>query len=235
MVTTGERTVLIGGQRTARKGDKSVCSAALDPIAKGEPSVLVGGEQIARKGDTTEHKGVITQGQKNVLVGHQECMKKAAKKRKAFVTGNDDEDPKGEQPADGKAADGAGQGGARAIDVDKAVDHLNDNAHAKSIHRCGEYTRQAIEAGGVTLDRHADAKDYGSSLESVGFSRVADPSSMNGYAPQRGDVAVFGAPGGSGSGHMQMYNGSQWVSDFRQNNFLPGRKYGGTPYTIYRP
>lgn len=233
-MTTGERTVLIGNQRTARRGDKSVCSASLDPIAKGESSVLVGGEQIARMGDTTKHNGVITQGQRNVLVGHQECMKKAAKKRKAFVTGNDDENPKGDQPADG-AGGGGGKGGAQAIDVDKAVEHLNDNAHAKSIHRCGEYTRQAIEAGGVTLQRHEDAKDYGSSLEAVGFSQVADPSSMSGYTPQRGDVAVFGAPGGSGSGHMQMYNGSQWVSDFRQNHFLPGSKYSGTPYTIYRP
>ena len=26
-------------------------------------------------------------------------------------------------------------------------------------------------------------------------------------------------------GHIQMYNGEKWISDFRQNNFWPGSDY----------
>jgi len=26
-------------------------------------------------------------------------------------------------------------------------------------------------------------------------------------------------------GHIQMYNGTQWISDFRQNSFWPGSDY----------
>ncbi len=59
-----------------------------------------------------------------------------------------------------------------------------------------------------------------------------------------GDVAVFdGPPGGTADpstgipyGHIQMYNGSKWVSNFMENNFYPGGSYqdNNTPYQIYR-
>ena len=62
--------------------------------------------------------------------------------------------------------------------------------------------------------------------------------------PEKGDVAVIqGYPGGTADkngvpyGHIQMYNGNQWVSDFYQNHpFYPGKNYElyEPSYTIYR-
>lgn len=52
---------------------------------------------------------------------------------------------------------------------DAAVAYLNADAMNKSHGWCAEYTRNAIEAGGVKLVRHTSAKDYGTSLRAVGF------------------------------------------------------------------
>ena len=54
-------------------------------------------------------------------------------------------------------------------DAYAAAEFPRANARPKSIGQCGAYTRQAIEAGGVTLVHHHPAKDYGPSLTAVGF------------------------------------------------------------------
>jgi len=54
--------------------------------------------------------------------------------------------------------------------------------------------------------------------------------------PVKGDIAVMESFANHPHGHIQMYNGTQWVSDFRQNNFWPGSAYStNTPnYTIFK-
>lgn len=69
-------------------------------------------------------------------------------------------------------------------------------------------------------------KDF---LPTKGFSSVA--TSLSGYTPKVGDVAVFNKIGGRPWGHIQMFNGSNWVSDFKQNTFFPWRS---SDYTIFR-
>ena len=54
-----------------------------------------------------------------------------------------------------------------------AVAHLEQHVLRHSIGRCAEHVRQAIEAGGVRLVRHASAKNYGSSLAAVGFTPLS--------------------------------------------------------------
>ncbi len=51
-----------------------------------------------------------------------------------------------------------------------------------------------------------------------------------------GDIAVFQSyPGGSIHGHIQMYNGSQWVSDFKQSKFWANNGYEkAADYEIFR-
>jgi hypothetical protein len=127
------------------------------------------------------------------------------------------------------------KGGKSGMDVDKAVEHLDDNAGKKSKHKCAKYTRQAIEAGGVTLNRQEDAKDYGSSLEAANFTNVANQDSYGSYSPQKGDVVVFQDVPGHSSGHMAMYDGNQWVSDYKQNSFYPAKAYENGDFNIYRP
>lgn len=118
-------------------------------------------------------------------------------------------------------------------DLDKAVTYLQSHAAATSQGRCAEYTRKAIEAGGVTLNRHGSAKDYGPSLKAVGFIEL-NFSPANGYA--KGDVAIINGFAGHPHGHMMMYDGSQWISDFKQRTFYPGPAYrkAQPTYTVYR-
>jgi hypothetical protein len=117
--------------------------------------------------------------------------------------------------------------------VNQAVGHLNDNAEPASVGRCAQYTREAIEAGGVSLVHHESAQDYGPSLSAVGFVEYAGEP-PGGY--QRGDVAVIQGFDGHPHGHMQMYDGSAWVSDFQQRDFWPGPAYRTTQpgFRIYR-
>jgi hypothetical protein len=116
-------------------------------------------------------------------------------------------------------------------DKNAAIAYLDVHAEDDSTGRCASYTRAAIEAGGVTLTPVADAKDYGPSLTAVGF--VALP-----YCPvefEAGDVVIFNQVQDHPHGHMAMYDGTQWVSDWAQAHFAPGSKYRQhMDYVIYR-
>lgn len=117
--------------------------------------------------------------------------------------------------------------------VKDAVSKLNSRAQDHSLGRCAEYTRIAIEAGGVVLTRHTSAKDYGSSLLSVGFSALPADTSLF----KAGDIAIIQPIKGHPHGHMAMFNGNIWVSDFKQNHgYYPGPTYRKLkpPVTIYR-
>lgn len=116
--------------------------------------------------------------------------------------------------------------------IDRAVQHIRSKAGSKSLNKCATYTRQAIKAGGVDIGNTPDAKDYGANLEHAGF-RVIPPGSTL----IAGDVAVIQSyVGGNPSGHMTMYDGSNWYSDFRQKSMYPGGGYrvARPAYKIYR-
>ena len=121
--------------------------------------------------------------------------------------------------------------GLPRYDVRKATSYLRSRAKKRPAPpwECAEYTRQAIEAGGIVLERTRCAKDYGASLERAGFRKL--PASEK---PRAGDVVVFGAYERHREGHMAMFDGTQWISDFLQAHFWPGRDYEGAPFTIYR-
>lgn len=119
-------------------------------------------------------------------------------------------------------------------DVDRAIKHLKSHAGQHSTGQCARYVREAIEAGGVVLFRHNSAKDYGSSLEKVGFVAIASGA---GYTHRAGDVGIVQPISGHPHGHMAMYDGTYWVSDYTQPNGLyPGSSYKAAKpsYTIYR-
>lgn len=119
-------------------------------------------------------------------------------------------------------------------DVEKAVQYLNEHAESSSIGYCARYVKRAISAGGdiTAWPSIVSAKDYGSALLERGFQVV--PVGGGSIA---GDVVIIQGikksdfPAGEINrdhphGHMAMYNGSQWVSDFKQNNgFYPGGDY----------
>jgi hypothetical protein len=130
-------------------------------------------------------------------------------------------------------------GGDSGMNIDDAVDHLNENAQSHSTGYCARYVKQAIQAGGVSLEQPypKSAKDYGAYLERYHFDKLT-PTPPPDYSPQKGDIAIIQPYSDKHpDGHIAMYNGQQWVSDFRQHDFWPGTGYRANqpPYEIYRP
>lgn len=107
-------------------------------------------------------------------------------------------------------------------DKEAAIQHLNKNARSHSVGRCARFVREAIAAGGVRLQQVLSAKDYGNSLLMAGFTALLSTN----IPPEAGDVAVIQPIPGHNDGHMAMYNGTLWVSDFKQlNGYYPGNGY----------
>jgi hypothetical protein len=85
------------------------------------------------------------------------------------------------------------------------------------------------------LAEGVDAKDYGRVLEKYGFKPL-DPTPGSTYSPMKGDIVVMQQTNQSKNGHIAIYNGTNWVSDFKQPDFWPGPSYRSEhpPYKIYR-
>lgn len=130
-------------------------------------------------------------------------------------------------------------------DVQKAVKYLNEHAEASSKGYCARYVKAAISAGG-DISRWpsiVSAKDYGPALLERGFEVI--PSTNSSLA---GDVVIIQginkedfAKGEINKdhphGHMAMFNGQHWISDFKQSNgFYPGGDYrkAKPAYVFYR-
>lgn len=119
-------------------------------------------------------------------------------------------------------------------DVQKAVQHLNEHAEASSKGYCARYVKAAISAGGdiSSWPSIVSAKDYGPALIERGFNVIPATDSF-----VAGDVVIIQGfnkadfPEGEikkdhPHGHMAMFNGQQWVSDFKQNSgYYPGGDY----------
>lgn len=110
--------------------------------------------------------------------------------------------------------------------LEVAIAHLNQAAGTQSKHQCAKYTMDAINSGGLLVHRTAAAKNFGPFLEAAGFKPVA---AINPLGPfQRGDVVVIQSyTGGNPNGHMAMFNGKEWVSDFHQ-----GLAHGSSVYSV---
>jgi RHS repeat-associated protein len=117
------------------------------------------------------------------------------------------------------------------VDIDKFVEWVNANASERSKGLCAKSIRRGLEAGGLdTANRPIYAKDYGPFLEKNGFT-VVSPAN---YSPKAGDIIVF-QPGPSAYGHIQVWSGKTWVSDFTQNpSKISPYATQTPPYTIYR-
>lgn len=116
-------------------------------------------------------------------------------------------------------------------DKKAAVTYLGEHARSASHGRCAEYVRKAVEAGGLRLNRRTSAKDYGDSLVAAGFT-AQEVSILN-----AGDIVVIQPITGHRHGHVAMYDGTKWVSDFKQNNGLyPSESYRKLKptFVIYR-
>jgi hypothetical protein len=120
------------------------------------------------------------------------------------------------------------------FDIDRAVRYAQSHADLVPQHRCGEYTRKAIQAGlsGAILRNTEYAKNYGTLLLEVGFKKVGFPSVVR-FDYKRGDVVVIQGTNSTHPGHMAIFDGMRWISDFKQR---PGFDvYPGGIYRNIRP
>lgn len=115
------------------------------------------------------------------------------------------------------------QGTSNGFNIDAAVNYLDAHAHNKTVKSCAMYVRRALEAGGLDTRNHPEsAADYVDYLGKLGFNLIVNgygDQLPDEYSPQKGDIVVIGRVGIHKHGHIAMYNGKQWVSDFRQKSF----------------
>jgi hypothetical protein len=119
--------------------------------------------------------------------------------------------------------------------IDKAVRHLRERAESHSTGRCAKYVRLALAAGGIDIEPHPGvAKAYAPFLRRFAFTEISEHQ----YDPEPGDIVVIQpCVGGNSAGHIQMYSGAEWISDFRQRDEWPGPRYRSQkpPRAIFRP
>lgn len=115
------------------------------------------------------------------------------------------------------------------IDKQAIATYVTTHAEKGSLGLCARYCRLAFEAGGVNTSGHpTDAKDYGPLLLRDGALQL-DPT---GYVAQLTDVVVFDGSAAHPHGHIAIFNGTQWVSDFVQRNMCP--YVVAPPFHLYR-
>jgi type VI secretion system secreted protein VgrG len=126
---------------------------------------------------------------------------------------------------------------ALQFDVDLAVERLEKHAYPfpQSHKKCAEYVRLALEAGGIKVGYPPprSAKNYGPALEAKGFYEI----NRDTVILKKGDIAVIqNYPGGTIDGHIAMYTGKIWISDFKQRDMWsgPGYREKKPTYAIYR-
>lgn len=113
------------------------------------------------------------------------------------------------------------------FNVNKATRHLTENALSRSHNCCAWFVMRAMQSGGcpsIILPAWA----YRYYLPTVGWKEV----SIDSYKPQKGDICVFPYKRHHIFGHIAMWNGEQWISDFKQKNIIVSSAY--SDYKIYR-
>jgi hypothetical protein len=116
---------------------------------------------------------------------------------------------------------------------------------------CAHYVNLGLEAGHLDTsgrpiqDGESWARWYGPFLLELGFRRVLEDGYAENQALWReGDIAVLQPVMGpnrslltSKEGHIEMWDGEQWTSEWRQRRFLPWSQIPdtkGVDYAVYR-
>ena len=114
---------------------------------------------------------------------------------------------------------------------EKAAEYVTKNAENKSVGLCAKNVRKGIIAGGIPLYQGGDAWSYKYLLPILGFKEIEDVNDK-----KVGDIVVFQPIGKRYFGHIAMWNGKQWVSDFKQRSIIVHSDYrkDGCEYSIFR-
>lgn len=117
------------------------------------------------------------------------------------------------------------------MNIDAVCSWLTANAQPKSTGACAHYVRMGLIAGGLDVDGHPlDGKDYAEWLPGKG-AVMLDPG--DGYVPQKGDIAVFAGNDAHPFGHITVFCGTEWYSDFKQRHCSP-YDFSTPPMSLFR-
>ena len=119
-------------------------------------------------------------------------------------------------------------------DNDKACEYVGENALDKSHSCCAWFVMRAMQEGGCPIGI-LPAWAYRYALPLYGYKEVYSGKGKEcppTFGLEKGGLVVI--PRGSYSiwGHIAMYDGQQWVSDFKQSRMSPYRR--NVKYRIYR-
>ena len=134
-------------------------------------------------------------------------------------------------------------GEAPCLNIPDLINQMNGGTGGKTAsgRDCANATKKGLNAGfgdnsGNTL--HNGPQKYGPGLEKLGFAPIPYTGIQN---LKPGDIMIFQPWLGKASGHIQVWNGSQWVSDYMQPNMSdgypgPGSTYekNGSTYQLFR-
>lgn len=134
-------------------------------------------------------------------------------------------EPTAADPGDSKPDDKAeaqkeesGEGGAGSARAAAAADYATRHAEPGSTHYCARYVANSLQAAGYKFQRNGQAFEYVTkgTLAKMGFEKVdmKEP-------PKKGDVSVMGPRRPGHAGHISIFNGQNWVSDFVQRRESP--------------
>ncbi len=115
-------------------------------------------------------------------------------------------------------------------DPDKAAQYATEHANRKSVSLCAAYVRRSLEAGGCpTFFHRRVAWEYKDFLLHLGIKEIPQQ-----HKRQIGDVVVFNAVKNHPYGHIAIWNGRKWVSDFKQRSLVVAKEYSSGDATFFR-
>lgn len=117
-----------------------------------------------------------------------------------------------------------------------AIEFLRSNALDRP---CGEsmgFISRAIRAGGLRVGSNFLPQNFGPILYFAGFDEVPTKKNKRAQVFYDGDIAVIQPCPGDAVGHIAMFDGSVWISDFHQLAMYPTGRYRRfhPPFKIYR-
>lgn len=120
-----------------------------------------------------------------------------------------------------------------SYNIDKTIAHAEKHHCQKSHSCCAWYVMRAMQSGGCPIGI-LPAWAYRNALPFYGYQEVASGQGnlLNGFRPKKGDVVVIERGKHSIWGHIAIYTGKSWISDFKQKAMNPYRK--PVPYKIFR-
>lgn len=166
--------------------------------------------------------------------------------------GGNNQQPPSQQPAASRrpasernAGSDEWRSGTSGLDKSKAIEKIHAIVKPKPPKpgegECAKYVRIALDAGGVKIafPYPRSAKDYAAVLSGYGFHKLS-PKPQPDYDPKQGDIVVIqNHQNVSKDGHIALFDGHTWVSDFKQrpNDIWPGQRYRNTKpdYDVFRP